>query len=63
MDGFTLTAHLRESNEYSHLPIILVTSLESREDREQGMRSGADAYIVKRGFDQAELLATIQRFL
>ncbi len=63
MDGIVLTSHLREHNEYSELPIILVTSLESREDREKGMLAGADAYIVKRGFDQAELLATIERLL
>ena len=63
MDGFTLTQHLRESAQYRLLPIILVTSLDSREDREQGMRAGADAYIVKRGFDQAELLAAIERLL
>ncbi len=63
MDGFSLTRHLRESNEYNNLPIILVTSLEAREDREQGMMAGANAYIVKRGFDQAELLTTIQRLL
>jgi two-component system chemotaxis sensor kinase CheA len=63
MDGIALTRHLRDSGDYKSLPIILVTSLESREDRERGMVAGADAYIVKRGFDQAELLATIQRLL
>ncbi len=63
MDGITLTRHIRESAEYKALPVILVTSLESREDRERGMLAGADAYIVKRGFDQAELLATIEHFL
>jgi len=63
MDGFTLTRKLRESSEYRTLPIILVTSLENSEDREQGMMAGADAYIIKRGFDQAELLATIQKLL
>lgn len=63
MDGIGLVSHLRESGEYRDLPLILVTSLESREDRERGMMAGADAYIVKRGFDQAELLATIQRLL
>jgi two-component system chemotaxis sensor kinase CheA len=63
MDGIALTQHLREMPEYSTLPIILVTSLESRDDRERGMMAGADAYIVKRGFNQAELLATIQRLL
>ncbi len=63
MDGIALTTHLRETDRYQELPIILVTSLESREDRERGMLAGANAYIVKRGFDQAELLATIRQYL
>lgn len=63
MDGFIFTQQVRESDAYNSLPVILVTSLEKREDREQGMLAGADAYIVKRGFDQAELLATIEQFL
>lgn len=63
LDGFALTRKIRETADYQHLPIILVTSLESQEDRENGMLAGADAYIVKRGFNQATLLATIQRFL
>jgi len=63
MNGIEFTRALRESNRYSDMPIILVTSLESREDREQGMLAGANAYIVKRGFDQAELIATIEQYL
>jgi two-component system, chemotaxis family, sensor kinase CheA len=63
MDGIRLTQHLRQTPEFSHLPIILVTSLESREDRERGLLAGANAYIVKRGFNQAELLSTIRQFL
>jgi two-component system chemotaxis sensor kinase CheA len=63
LDGFALTRQLRETAQHSTLPIILVTSLESREDRERGMLAGADAYFVKRGFNQAELLATIERLL
>jgi two-component system chemotaxis sensor kinase CheA len=63
MDGIALTRSLRESKEFQELPIILVTSLESAEDRERGMMAGANAYIVKRGFNQADLLATIQQLL
>lgn len=63
MDGIALARHIRESAEYNHLPVILVTSLESPEDRENGMQAGADAYIVKRGFNQSVLLSTIQQFL
>jgi len=63
MDGIALTRYLRDSMEYTNLPIILVTSLESLEDRENGLRAGANAYIVKRGFDQAELLSTIHQLV
>jgi two-component system, chemotaxis family, sensor kinase CheA len=63
MDGIALTQQLRQSQDYRSLPIILVTSLESREDRERGLVAGADAYIVKRGFDQAELLSAIESLL
>lgn len=63
MDGIGLTRSIRESEEFSELPVILVTSLESPQDRERGMVAGADAYIVKRGFDQAELLKTVQQLI
>jgi two-component system chemotaxis sensor kinase CheA len=63
MDGIAFTRAVRESADFGDLPVILVSSLESREHQEQGMHAGANAYIVKRGFDQAQLLATIERFL
>jgi two-component system chemotaxis sensor kinase CheA len=63
MDGIDFTRAVRESADFGDLPVILVSSLESREHQEQGMHAGANAYIVKRGFDQAQLLATIERFL
>jgi two-component system chemotaxis sensor kinase CheA len=63
MDGITLTRRLRDTAQFKDLPLILVTSLESQDDRERGMVAGADAYIVKRGFDQAELLKTVQRLI
>ncbi|MBZ0292047.1 MAG: hybrid sensor histidine kinase/response regulator [Anaerolineae bacterium] len=63
MNGFELTRTVREDEDYSEMPLILVTSLESSDDRERGMLAGANAYIVKRGFDQAELLTTIEQLL
>ena len=50
MDGIVFTRHLRGNQAFKDLPLILVTSLESREDRERGLIAGANAYIVKRGF-------------
>lgn len=63
MDGIALTGYLRGNAEYQDLPIILVTSLESSEDRERGMEAGANAYIVKRGFNQEELLKIVQQLI
>ena len=44
-----------------HLIAILVTALESREDKERGLEVGANAYIVKSSFEQSNLLGIIQR--
>jgi two-component system, chemotaxis family, sensor kinase CheA len=63
MSGFDLTARVREDRELGDLPIVLVTALESREDKERGIEVGANAYIVKSGFDQSKLLETIRRLL
>jgi len=43
--------------------VILVTSLESREEQHMGLSLGADAYIVKRKFDQRELLNVIREIV
>jgi two-component system chemotaxis sensor kinase CheA len=61
MNGFILTAKIREDRKLSALPVVLVTALESREDRERGIDAGANAYIVKSNFDQSNLLGVLRR--
>ena len=61
MDGFALAAAVKSDPRFSQLPVVLVTSLDSPEDRLQGMEAGADAYMVKSLFDQRELLAVIDQ--
>lgn len=63
MNGFELTAKIRKEKKLSELPVVLVTALESREDREHGIDVGADAYIVKSSFDQSNLLEVIKKLL
>ena len=63
LDGFGLTAEIRRDQRLSALPVVLVTSLKARQDRERGVAAGADAYIVKSGFDQGHLLDTISRLI
>jgi two-component system chemotaxis sensor kinase CheA len=63
MNGFELTAKIRADKKLSSLPVILVTCMETREDREKGIEVGANAYIVKSSFDQGNLLAVLKRIL
>lgn len=63
MNGFDLTAKIRADQKLSEMPVVLVTALESREDRERGIDVGANAYIMKSQFDQSNLLEVIQRLI
>jgi two-component system chemotaxis sensor kinase CheA len=63
MDGFGLTAKIRSDPGLAQLPVVLVTALETREDRERGVDAGADAYLVKSSFDQSALLETVRRLV
>jgi two-component system chemotaxis sensor kinase CheA len=63
MTGFDLTAKIRSDPKLAELPVVLVTALESREDRERGIEVGANAYIVKQSFDQSNLLEAIRRLI
>jgi two-component system chemotaxis sensor kinase CheA len=63
LSGFDLTAKVRADKKFGELPVILVTALDSREDRERGIDVGANAYIVKSSFDQSNLLEIVGRLI
>jgi two-component system, chemotaxis family, sensor kinase CheA len=63
MNGFDLVSKIRSDQKTAEVPVILVTALESREDRERGIDVGANAYIVKRSFDQSNLLEVISKLI
>jgi two-component system chemotaxis sensor kinase CheA len=63
LDGFGLLEAIKKDPDLNRIPVIIVTSLERPEDQERGLSLGAGAYIVKRKFDQGEVLATIRQIL
>jgi len=63
MNGFELTLKIRQDKKLADLPVVLVTALDSRDDRERGIDVGANAYIVKSSFDQSNLLEVIKRLI
>ncbi len=63
LNGLDLTTRIRNDKKLAELPVILVTTLASREDQERGIEVGANAYITKSNFDQNKLLDAIRRFV
>jgi CheY-like chemotaxis protein len=63
LDGLALTARLRAIPHLAGLPVIIVSARGSDDDRQRGIEAGASAYIVKRTFDQHNLLDAIERLL
>ncbi len=63
MDGYALLEEIKKDKQLAGIPVIIVTSMERREEQERGLLLGADAYVVKRKFDQQELLQTIRQMV
>ena len=63
MSGLDLAEKIRQNKKYKEMPVILVTSLASDEDRKRGLEAGANAYITKHSFDQKILLDTLGRLI
>jgi two-component system chemotaxis sensor kinase CheA len=63
LDGFGLIEALKADPRFSDIPVIIVSSVERVEDQQRGLVLGADAYVVKRKFDEQELLNTIRQIL
>ena len=61
MDGFELTTRMRGDPRLAGVPVVLVSALESRDDKERGIEVGANAYVVKSSFEQSNLLEIIRR--
>ena len=62
MSGFEVCQHLKSDSKWRHIPIIMVTALDAKEDVAQGLDSGADDFVQK-PFNNLELLARVRSML
>jgi twitching motility two-component system response regulator PilH len=61
-NGFQVCRELKNSLQFSCIPVILVTSKDGDSDKFWAKMQGADAYVVK-PFTREQLLEQVQRFL
>ncbi len=58
VDGFKVVEHLKAMPDYMRIPIILLSARTSEESKIEGLRIGADDYLIK-PFSARELLALV----
>jgi two-component system, chemotaxis family, sensor kinase CheA len=59
MDGYELTAVVRQRAETDSMPILLVSARDSDSDRQRGMATGADGFLTKKECVSGRLLAEV----
>ena len=59
MDGFTVCRKLKEDPTTRHIPVVLITALDGRADRIQGLESGASDFLTK-PIDDVMLFARVR---
>jgi two-component system cell cycle response regulator len=62
MDGFQVCAELKASAETSHIPVIMVTALDTPEERIRGLEAGADDFLSK-PFNDLALFARVRNLM
>ena len=63
MDGIELTQRIKTNNKYSHIPVIIVSLLDSINDKQRGLEAGANAFLVKSEFDTHSLIEIMESLI
>lgn len=61
-DGYEVCEFLKQDQRTSHIPIVLLTAKANHEDKIEGLKYGADAYLTK-PFDQEELMVRLEQLV
>lgn len=62
INGLEVVRFVKQSDQYKHIPVIIVTTEGRDVDRERGLKLGADRYVIK-PFDPEELQGFVKDLL
>ena len=61
-NGYQICRDLKKSDEYKHIPVILLTAKDQDSDKFWGRKQGADEYLTK-PFDEDELVKLVKKYI
>lgn len=59
IDGFEACRRIKSSPETRHIPVVIITTLDDRENRLRGLKAGAEDFLTK-PIDDVQLLARVK---
>ena len=62
IDGFETCRRIKADERYRHIPVVMITALDSKIDRIHGIEAGADEFLAK-PYDHGEVLARVKMLL
>ena len=62
MDGFEVCRRLKDGANTRHIPVVMVTALDGRQDRINGLEAGADDFLAK-PLDDVMLFARVRSLM
>jgi len=63
MDGFTVLGEIKKDEATAHIPVIVLTNLESAEDVGKVVSLGATTYLVKANYDLPDIVSKVKEVL
>jgi response regulator RpfG family c-di-GMP phosphodiesterase len=62
IDGLETCRRIKRDERYRHIPVVMITALDSKTDRIRGIEAGADEFLAK-PYDHGEVLARVKMLL
>jgi CheY-like chemotaxis protein len=63
MDGFDALKKIRKKEELKSVKVVMLTNLDSPDDRQKAIESGADGYLVKASLTPSQLVEEVAKII